>query len=67
MKEDYFKEKQAFPGPEQPVNFQSKQIELDIPWKGVKSEGWVIMPLTALVVSANTLKVHVRDCTCMQV
>ena len=56
MKEDYFREKRALPGPEQLVEFESKQIELDIPQKGVKSEGWVITPLTALVVSADTFE-----------
>ena len=53
VKEEYFREKQAKLGTAQPVQFESEQIELDIPLEGVKlEEGWVITPLTAPVVSA---------------
>ena len=51
MKEDY-KAKKAFAGPEQPVEFESKEIELDIPMSGITLEGgWKITPQMAPVVS----------------
>ena len=53
VEKEYFRKKQAKLGPAQPVQFESEQIELDIPLEGVKlEEGWVITPLTAPVVSA---------------
>ena len=56
VKEEYFLEKHALPGPEQPVNFESNQIKLDVPQEGIRlSSGWVITPLTAPFVSANVL------------
>ena len=42
---------EAVPGPDQPVDFESDQIELDIPDEGVSLQGWRIIPLTAPVVS----------------
>ena len=40
-------------GPEQPLDFESKEVSLDIPWPaGVKLEGgWKLTPLTNPVVS----------------
>ena len=43
---------QALPGPDQPVDFESDQIELGIPEDGITLQGgWVLTPLTTLVVS----------------
>ena len=40
-------------GPEQPLDFESEEVKLDIPWPtGVKLEGgWKLTPLTNPVVS----------------
>ena len=55
VEEVYCHKKQALPGPEQPINFQSEQIKLDIPDEGTTlKSGWVITPLTAPFVSAHT-------------
>ena len=52
MKQEY---SEAVPGPDQPVDFESDQIELDIPDDGVSLQGgWTITPLTTPVVSINT-------------
>ena len=53
MKQEYHRDKLALPGPDQPVDFESEQIKLDIPLDGITlEEGWKITPLTAPVVSA---------------
>ena len=45
---------QAISGPDQPVDFVSDQIELDIPVEGISLQGgWRITPLTTPVVSAS--------------
>ena len=52
MKQEY---SEAVPGPDQPVDFESDQIELDIPDDGVSLQGgWIITPLTTPVVGINT-------------
>ena len=44
MKE-YYEEKKAVAGPDLPVDFESNEIKLGIPMKGVKlKEGWKITP-----------------------
>ena len=49
MKEEY---SQALPGPDQPVEFESDEIKLDIPEDGISLQGgWMITPLASPVVS----------------
>ena len=49
MKQEY---SGALPGPDQLVDFESDQIEMDIPFEGVPVQGgWTITPLAAPVVS----------------
>ena len=59
VKKEYRQEQHALPGPDQPVDFESDQIEVDIPLDGVTLDGgWVITPLTAPVVSIANLTTH---------
>ena len=46
-----YQDKQAQAGHSQPIEFESEQIELDIPMTGVTSGGWTIDPLFPPVVS----------------
>ena len=50
MNEEYQK-KQAQSGHTQPIDFESDQITLDIPMKGVILEDWKISPFFPPVVS----------------
>ena len=48
-----YKQRGAKDGPEQPLDFESEEVRLDVPWPaGVKLEGgWKLTPLTNPVVS----------------
>ena len=51
VKEEYLQEKRASAGSDLLVDFESEQIALDIPEKGLTlDEGWIITPLIPPVV-----------------
>ena len=51
--EKFYQQKGALEGPDQPLDFESEEVRLDVPWPaGVKLEGgWKLTPLTNPVVS----------------
>ena len=52
VEEKYLQEKRALPGSDLPVDFETEEIELDIPEEGLTlDEGWIITPLIPPVVS----------------
>ena len=56
VKEEYLQNKRALPGPVLPVDFESEQIELDIPEEGLTlDEGWTITPLIPPLVSCRCM------------
>lgn len=51
VEENYRQQRQVHTGPDQPLEFESDKIELDIPREGITlQEGWKITPLIAPVV-----------------
>ena len=51
VKDEYHQKRLALLGPDQPVDFESEQIKLNIPNDGITVNGWKITPLIAPVVS----------------
>ena len=52
MVEEEYSKKNALPGPDQNVEFESDMISLDIPMEGLSIKGWKITPLIRPVVSS---------------
>ena len=50
--------KNALPGPDQNVEFESDMISLDIPMEGLSIKGWKITPLIRPVVSSCVHHIH---------
>ena len=57
VEEEYTK-KNALPGPDQNVEFESEAISLDIPMVGIAIKGWKITPLIRPVVSSCGHHIH---------
>ena len=49
---------QSDQGPEQPIEFESNEIKLDIPREGTKlKEGWMVIPMIKPIVSIGNLMI----------
>ena len=53
-----YEEKGAILGLQQPVEFESDTISLDIPLEGLSIKGWKITPLMRPVVSSCVHHIH---------
>ena len=53
-----YEEKGAILGLQQPVEFESDTISLDIPLEGIAIKGWEITPLMRPVVSSCVHHIH---------
>ena len=52
VEDEYCQKNRVLFGPDQPIEFESDQIRLDIPLKGITlEEGWKLTPLIPPVVS----------------